>query len=150
MSDRIRTQRGKRAGAGQLGLVSVAGPVTLKGSFETESQSRHPVSTMDPQILLADLPGSNPGERLRVAIGQAKDGRLTIDLREQHFAEGIGWYDQRTVSLEPSQFKRLQAVLGLKGTSWDEPQAEAPATLPFPGSSVSAPPRRRRRYVEQA
>jgi hypothetical protein len=106
---------------------------------------------MDAQILLADLPGTSPGERLRVAIGQARDGRLTIDLREQHFAEGIGWFDQRTLSLDPLQFKRLQAVLGMKETAGEAlGEAEAPATIPFPGLRAETPPSRRRPRVERA
>lgn len=103
---------------------------------------------MDVQLFLADLPGSGPDERLRVAVGQAKDGRLTIELREQHYAEGIGWFDQRTLSLEPEQFKRLQGLLGMKASAWDAPVSEPPATLPFPGPSAPGP--RRRARLERA
>ncbi|MHC5541345.1 hypothetical protein ACYOEI_24250 [Singulisphaera rosea] len=89
---------------------------------------------------LATLPGSGPHQRLLVALGQSRDGRLTIDLCDQHYAEGIGWFDQRTMSLEPSQFKQLQGVLGLKSsllTEYEEP----PMTLPFPGPREASPQR---------
>jgi len=87
---------------------------------------------MKAQTVLATLPGSRPHQRLQVALAQGRDGSLVIDLREQHYADGIGWFDQRTLSLEPAQFKRLQAVLDLKAAAWDEID-EPPATIPFPG-----------------
>jgi hypothetical protein len=87
---------------------------------------------MDAQTILATLPGSRPHERLQVVLTQGRHGNLTIELREQHYAEGIGWFDQRALSLEPGQFKRLQAVLGTEAAVWEELE-ESPATLPFPG-----------------
>ena len=91
---------------------------------------------MDARTILTVLPGPGPHQRLQVALAPARDGRLMIDLREQHYAEGIGWFDQRTLSLEPAQFKRLQAALGLKAAVWDENDSdEPPATIPFPGPS---------------
>ena len=86
---------------------------------------------MPARTLLATLPGPGPEQRLQVALVPGGNGRLNIDLREQHYAEGIGWFDQRTLSLEPEQFKRLQAVLGLKASHAPETD-ERPATLPFP------------------
>ena len=52
---------------------------------------------------LATLPGSGPNERLEVALVQQRDGRLTIDLREQHYAAGIGWFDQKSLELADSK-----------------------------------------------
>jgi hypothetical protein len=94
------------------------------------------------RTILATLPGSAPLERLQVALVQRPDGRLMIDLREQHYAEGIGWFDQRTMELEPRQFQQLQAALGLKGT-YVPPvaDAEAPMTIPFPGPFTREPAR---------
>jgi hypothetical protein len=83
--------------------------------------------------LLATLPGNGPNQRLQVALGRRPGGPLTIELTEQHFAEGIGWFDQRTLSLEPSQFRQLQAVLGLKASEIAAAAAEPRAILPFPG-----------------
>jgi hypothetical protein len=90
---------------------------------------------------LATLPGSKPHQRLQVVLVAGRDGRLSIDLREQHYAEGIGWFDQRTLALDPRQFQRLQAVLNLKSAAWDEADDEPPATLPFPGPADPAPRR---------
>src|SRR5262245_41534587 len=89
---------------------------------------------MDARTILTVLPGPGPHERVEVSLAPGRDGRLMIDLRQQHYAEGIGWFDQRTMSLEPAQFKQLQAALGLKAAAWDDRQSdEPPATIPFPG-----------------
>lgn len=91
---------------------------------------------MDSRFVLAQLPGSRPYERLQVSLVQARDGGLSIDLREQHYADGIGWFDQRSLSLEPGQLQRLQAVLG-PNREIREALDEPPATLPFPGPRES-------------
>ena len=96
---------------------------------------------MAARTILATLPGSAPYQRLQVGLEQRGDGHLAIDLREQYFAEGIGWFDQRTLSLDPRQFQQLQAVLGLKAAHLEEAAAEAPATIPFPGPRTIAPAR---------
>jgi hypothetical protein len=97
---------------------------------------------MAARTILATLPGSAPYQRLQVGLEQRSDGRLAIDLCEQHFAEGIGWFDQRTLSLDPRQFQQLQAVLGLKAAHLvEDAAAEVPATIPFPGPRTIPPTR---------
>jgi hypothetical protein len=96
---------------------------------------------MAPSTVLAVLPGSAPYQRLQVGLSQGRDDRLSIDLREQHYAEGIGWFDQRTMTLEPRQFRQLQAVLGLKALDLASDADEPPATLPFPGPRTAEPRR---------
>ena len=81
--------------------------------------------------LLATLPSSGTSQRLQVYLVQGEDGGSKIELREQHHAEGIGWFDQRSLAMEPAQLKRLQAVLGMKAASWDDRSAPGD-TIPFP------------------
>jgi hypothetical protein len=88
---------------------------------------------MTGRTVLATLGGRGPSQRLQVSLSQADDGRLLIDLREQHHAEGIGWFDQRRLELDPRQFQQLQAVLALKSDSLSSAVEEEPATIPFPG-----------------
>lgn len=90
---------------------------------------------MTPRTILAILDGSSSNERLQVALVQRGDGRLSFDLRQQHYADGIGWYDQRGMELDPRQFRQLQAILGAKVANLaPEGQAEhVPTVLPFPG-----------------
>jgi len=88
---------------------------------------------MPGRTVLATLAGRGPSQRLQVSLCQGDDGRLLIDLREQHHADGIGWFDQRRLELDPRQFQQLQAVLALKSGSLDAATLETPATVPFPG-----------------
>ncbi len=95
------------------------------------------------RTILATLDGKGPFERLEIALVQDRTGRLLINLREQHYAEKIGWFDQRMLELEPRQLRQLQAVLGLKSSMLDGilDDAEERATLPFPGPSDQSAPR---------
>ncbi len=87
---------------------------------------------MTGRTVLATLDGSRPCQRLQVSLAQADDGHLWIDLREQHYAEGIGWFDQRRLELDPRQFQQLQAALGLKA-ELPSVAAEQSSIIPFPG-----------------
>jgi hypothetical protein len=40
-----------------------------------------------------------------------------VELRQQSFGEGIGWFTQSTVQLEPSQVADLRNALGLTAPS---------------------------------
>ncbi len=90
------------------------------------------------RTVLATLGGKRPSQRLEVGLSQGEDGRLLIDLREQHHAEGIGWFDQRRLELDALQFQQLQAVLALKSEASEAAIAEEPATIPFPGPSTNS------------
>lgn len=98
---------------------------------------------MTGRTILATLDGKGPFERVEVALVQDRAGGLRVDLREQHYAENIGWFDQRRIELDSRQLQQLQAVLGLKASSLGEAsaRADAPATIPFPGPSVLPAPR---------
>ena len=86
------------------------------------------------RTVLATIAGSAPHQRLEVALTQGGDGRLAIDLRDQHYAEGIGWFDQRTLALDPRQFRQLKAVLGMNSSALaafeDGPPPPSPSPAP--------------------
>ena len=92
------------------------------------------------RTVLATLGGKGPSQRLQVSLSQGDDGRLLIDLREQHHAEGIGWFDQRRLELDPRQFQQLQAVWRLKSDSLGAAMQEEPATHAVPGSGAQSGP----------
>jgi len=90
---------------------------------------------MAARTILATLGGSAPHERLQVALVRRGDGRLAFDLRQQHHADGIGWYDQRGLELDPRQLRQLLNLLGERAACAECPADAAPAILPFPGPS---------------
>ncbi len=87
---------------------------------------------MNHECLLATLPGSCETERVVVVLVQMEDGSR-ISLRQQNWAEGIGWYDQKSLELEPEQYRQLRRGLGAASTvRRPVPEGEA-VTLLFPG-----------------
>ena len=85
------------------------------------------------ECLLATLPGSSPGDRLLVVLVHTKAANSQVVLRHQSWAEGIGWYDQKSLGLAPHQLRRLKGVLGGRSAAPERQDADAPAILPFPG-----------------
>jgi hypothetical protein len=97
---------------------------------------------MPNETVVQQLPGSVPNERVLVCLRQS-DGRWSIALRQQHWAEGIGWYDQKVIQLDPRQWSALRGM-------FSGPQVkvvgltEAPQrTIPFPGPKCRETPARK-------
>jgi hypothetical protein len=85
------------------------------------------------ECLLATLPGSNPGDRLLLVLAQSRAGESQVVLRQQSWAAGIGWYDQKSLALAPHQLRELKAVLGCRRSSPQPDDPDVSAILPFPG-----------------
>ena len=99
---------------------------------------------MTSRTALGTLEGAGPSERMLVALKQAGDGSVAIELLQQHYGEGIGWFNQRSMTLDPRQWQQLQTLLG---KSKPAEQFEAMAgqqrdVLPFPGPSETPGHRR--------
>src|SRR5262245_44382412 len=87
---------------------------------------------MGSRIVLGTVSGRMPLERVELAVQQDARG-LTFELCEQHYADGIGWFDQRSIELDSRQLREIQTLLGQKPSSVLEATTPAPATLPYPG-----------------
>lgn len=85
---------------------------------------------MHSETFLANLPAAADDERLVVYLVRGADGSSKLSLRQQNWAEGIGWYDQKTLDLEPAQLRMLRS-LGAPVAQAPR-SSDAPATLPFP------------------
>lgn len=94
------------------------------------------------RTVLGTVGGASTWQRLEVALVRRHDGRVAIELREQHHAEGIGWFDQRCLTLDPRQLRQLQAVLQLDDLPpMSDVDDDAPVILPFPGPVERPRPR---------
>jgi len=62
-------------------------------------------------VVLATLPGTLDSERVLV-VCQHDDRGSRLILRQQSYAEGIGWYSQQSVELDPAQVGQLKLTLG--------------------------------------
>jgi len=66
---------------------------------------------MNRSTTLGWIDGSAADERLEINLVQNASGALELVMSEQHFAEGIGWFAQRSLSLDPYQVAQLKSLL---------------------------------------
>ena len=66
------------------------------------------------ETVLSSIPSSET-ERLLVVLLQSADHGSRMELRQQSFSKGIGWFTQSTVQLEPGQVAALRNALGATG-----------------------------------
>lgn len=84
----------------------------------------HPAET-----ILSSLPASAENERVLVVLVQLPGEGSHMELRQQSFGEGIGWFTQSTITLEPGQVAALKNALGVV--------SGVPSRLPREFSKVS-------------
>ena len=63
---------------------------------------------------LSTIPASET-ERLLVVLVQSPDCGSRLELRQQSFSSGIGWFTQSSIQLEPGQVAALRNALGHSG-----------------------------------
>jgi hypothetical protein len=70
-----------------------------------------------PEMVLGVLPAASDKERVLLVLVQTSDAggvsATRMELRQQSFGEGIGWFTQSTVQLEPGQVADLRNMLGM-------------------------------------
>jgi hypothetical protein len=87
------------------------------------------------EIVLSTIGGATDKDRLLVVLCN-QSGESRLELRQQSFGDGIGWFTQSTVALEPSQVAELRSALGTGGNRGPSPlpksfrRAEQPAWQP--------------------
>jgi hypothetical protein len=64
------------------------------------------------ETVLSILPGADDNHRLVVLLRLGTSGSSWIELRQQSWGEGLGWFTQSTLPLEPHQVAALRGVLG--------------------------------------
>jgi hypothetical protein len=89
------------------------------------------------------IDGSGPNERILVALRQSAEGSVAIELLQQHYGEGIGWFNQRSLSLDPLQLSQLQTLLGQPALAnrLCSTSVQSRDVLPFPGPRERSPQR---------
>jgi hypothetical protein len=75
------------------------------------------------ETVLSSIPASDV-ERLLVVLVQSAEHGSRMELRQQSFSKGIGWFTQSTVRLEPGQVAVLRNALG--ATSGQRPVNRLP------------------------
>lgn len=85
-------------------------------------------------ILLAEIPSTDPDARIAVYLDVEGESRL--QLCQQNWAEGIGWFTQSAVELQTDQLAALRQALGAGSVSvrtLARPAANAHAILRIVG-----------------
>ena len=67
------------------------------------------------ETVLSTLPSNSETERLQLVLIQSHDAGSRVELRQQSFSKGIGWFTQSSVAMEPGQVAALRNALGLTG-----------------------------------
>jgi hypothetical protein len=68
------------------------------------------------ETVLSEIPAQSDTERLLVVLIQGPEGSR-LELRQQSFGEGVGWFTQSTVQMEPAQVAMLKNSLGVAASS---------------------------------
>jgi hypothetical protein len=92
------------------------------------------------EIILATIPGAREDEQLEVALCQIPGEGSKLELRQQTWGEGIGWYTQSRVRLDPQQVGELRGVLGF-GASANRKAERLPAKEALPQEFSRVAPR---------
>lgn len=66
----------------------------------------------DRETILSTIPGSSTDEQLVVVMCRSVERDSYIEIRQQSWGEGIGWFTQSTVKMEPHQVGQLRNTLG--------------------------------------
>ena len=85
------------------------------------------------ETTLAAVAGSTESSRLLLVLLQSPTGSR-VELREQSWADGVGWYTQSSVRIETEQVAELRNALGLSG-----PAARLRGEQPSSASALAAP-----------
>jgi len=64
-----------------------------------------------PEIILSTIDGSSDQDRLLLVLCSKPEGSH-VELRQQSFGDGIGWFTQSTIRLEANQVAELRSALG--------------------------------------
>lgn len=66
------------------------------------------------ETVLSTIPASET-ERLLMVLIQSPETGSRMELRQQSFSNGIGWFTQSSIQLEPGQVAALRNSLGTVG-----------------------------------
>jgi hypothetical protein len=74
--------------------------------------ARFQESVSTQETVLATLPSQSERERIEIVLCQGPHKATCLQLRQQSWGDGIGWFTQSSVQLEPDQVAALKAALG--------------------------------------
>ena len=83
-------------------------------------------NTMNPfETTLTIIDGSSANDRLLVVLCHTIERGSRIELRQQTWGDGVGWFTQNTVPLAPEQVGPLRNALGGTGSMRPKPTSRS-------------------------
>ena len=83
------------------------------------------MDSMNRSTTLGFIDGSAADQRLELTLVQRPAGQVELVMSEQHFAQGIGWFTQRSLNLDPDQVSQLKRLLQVQDLPKDRTQARS-------------------------
>ena len=71
------------------------------------------VERMHQETIVGTLPGQTEDDRVVIVLCQQGMGANTLELRQQSWGEGVGWFTQSSVEMSPRQVADFRNVLGV-------------------------------------
>ncbi|MEE3372562.1 MAG: hypothetical protein VX346_24710 [Planctomycetota bacterium] len=71
---------------------------------------------MHQETIIGTLPGQTEDDRVVIVLSQQVMGPNTLELRQQSWGEGVGWFTQSSVEMSPRQVADLRNFLGVSQT----------------------------------
>lgn len=67
------------------------------------------------QTVVATLPSTSDHERIELVLCHQPGQAARLQLRQQSWGDGVGWFTQSSIELEPEQVAGLKLALGPVG-----------------------------------
>ena len=94
---------------------------------------------MSHEQILSTITADNEHSRLQVALSCDAAGEQTLELRQQSWGKGVGWYRQHTLQLGPAEAEALLQTLRTR--AWRKnPGRSGGKVIPFPGRALGTAP----------
>ena len=69
------------------------------------------------ESILAAIPGGSENERVLIVLRQQGPFQRQVEMRQQSWSDGIGWFTQNTIHLECDQVDELRYALATAAAS---------------------------------
>ena len=94
---------------------------------------------MRKETILNVFPSSDDGNRLVIAVEQEPEAGSRLVLRQESFADDVGWFVQSRIAVEPEQVAGLKMALSgqasVKRLARAPKMSRLPAILSFDGAA---------------
>jgi hypothetical protein len=89
------------------------------------------MSVAGQQRILGQLEGENEQEKVELVLHHTAEGPASLEVRSLRWGPGIGWYVQKTISLDSAQVHRLEHLLR-RSSIVSRKRERSGKVIPFP------------------